>query len=199
MCPTLTCDKKDLSKHNNNDVIMIPTCYVIPQLVLQTSLIMVKGKRSSAAKEASKDSSIKNFFGTGAKKAAVKEDGDSPGKTSDYESEASRSVTPALSSGGSSPKEMEEKVMNIVTENGGGGDGEKDVKPVAGAKREVKTEDKDDLEEEGADVFSQPVEKDGDDEDVAEDEVKVKAVLETGLLGQGIAEEERRMAAENRR
>ena len=32
-----------------------------------------------------------------------------------------------------------------------------------------------------------------------EDESKVKAALQTGLLGKGIAEEERRMAAESKR
>ena len=51
------------------------------------------------------------------------------------------------------------------------------------------------MEEEGADVFSQPADEEDDDcEDKAEDKVKVKAALQTGLLGKGIAEEEERMA-----
>ena len=68
-------------------------------------------------------------------------------------------------------------------------------------KREIKTE-KDDNDEgdEGADVFSQATAgEDEEGEEEVEDESKVKAALQTGLLGKGIAEEERRMAAESKR
>ena len=52
----------------------------------------------------------------------------------------------------------------------------------------------------GEDMFNQPADKEDEEgEDKAEDKVKVKAALQTGLLGKGIAEEEERMAGENRR
>ena len=73
--------------------------------------------------------------------------------------------------------------------------------PVA-VKREIKTEQEegDDEGDEGADVFSQATAGEDDEgEEEVEDESKVKAALQTGLLGKGIAEEERRMAAESKR
>ena len=150
-----------------------------------------KGRRSSsAAKTDSPKATIKNLFG--AKKSEEKEEqGDSPGKTSDYESEASRSTTPAPSTAESSPKEVavEKEKVKIPSKSGDG-------KVAAMAKREVKEENDEDAEEEGADVFSQPADE---GEEKAEDKVKVKAALQTGLLGKGIAEEEERMAGENRR
>ena len=69
-------------------------------------------------------------------------------------------------------------------------------------KREIKTEQEeaDDEGDEGADVFSQATAGEDDEgEEEVEDESKVKAALQTGLLGKGIAEEERRMAAESKR
>merc|ERR1719225_2016045 len=66
-------------------------------------------------------------------------------------------------------------------------------------KREIKTEEEDG-DDEGADVFSQATAgADEEGEEEVEDESKVKAALQTGLLGKGVAEEERRMAAESRR
>ena len=70
--------------------------------------------------------------------------------------------------------------------------------PVA-VKREIKTEQEEEGDE-GADVFSQATAgEDEEGEEEVEDESKVKAALQTGLLGKGIAEEERRMAAESKR
>merc|ERR1719225_2122873 len=66
-------------------------------------------------------------------------------------------------------------------------------------KREIKTEEEDG-DDEGADVFSQATAgADEEGEEEVEDESKVKAALQTGLLGKEVAEEERRMAAESRR
>ena len=66
-------------------------------------------------------------------------------------------------------------------------------------KREIKTEQEEEGDE-GADVFSQATAgEDEEGEEEVEDESKVKAALQTGLLGKGIAEEERRMAAESKR
>ena len=49
-------------------------------------------------------------------------------------------------------------------------------------------------------MFSQATAgEDAEGEEEVEDESKVKAALQTGLLGKGIAEEERRMAAESKR
>ena len=62
------------------------------------------------------------------------------------------------------------------------------------SKREVRTENDEDAEEESADMFSQPA-----DGDIAEDEVEVKAALQTGLLGNGIAEQVERIAGDKRR
>ena len=69
-------------------------------------------------------------------------------------------------------------------------------------KREIKTEQEEAYDEgdEGADVFSQATAGENEEgEEEVEDESKVKAALQTGLLGKGIAEEERRMAAESKR
>ena len=66
-------------------------------------------------------------------------------------------------------------------------------------KREVKSENDEDAEEESEDMFNQPADKEDEEgEDKAEDEVKVKAALKTGLLGNGIAEEEERIAGDKR-
>ena len=63
-----------------------------------------KGRRSSsAAKTDSPKATIKNFFGAKKSEEKKEDSGDSPGKTSDYESEASRSTTPAPSTAESSP------------------------------------------------------------------------------------------------
>ena len=57
-----------------------------------------KGRRSSsAAKTDSPKATIKNLFSAKKSEEKKEEQGDSPGKTSDYESEASRSTTPAVS------------------------------------------------------------------------------------------------------
>ena len=68
-------------------------------------------------------------------------------------------------------------------------------------KREIKTEQEEvDEGDEGADVFSHATAgEDEEGEEKVEDESKVKAALQTGLLAKGIAEEERRMAAESKR
>ena len=68
-------------------------------------------------------------------------------------------------------------------------------------KREIKTEQEEgDDGDEGADVFSHATAgEDEEGEEEVEDESKVKAALQTGLLGKGVAEEERRMAAESKR
>ena len=68
-------------------------------------------------------------------------------------------------------------------------------------KREIKTEQEEgDEGDEGADVFSHATAgEDEEGEEEVEDESKVKAALQTGLLGKGVAEEERRMAAESKR
>ena len=70
--------------------------------------------------------------------------------------------------------------------------------PTVTVKREIKIEQNEGDFDEGADVFSQVVEDEEGEEEV-EDESKVKAALQTGLLGKGVAEEERRMAAESKR
>ena len=158
-----------------------------------------KGRRSSsAAKTDSPKATIKNFFGAKKSEEKKEEAGDSPGKTSDYESEASRSTTPAPSTAESSPKEA--AALMVEKEKAKGPSKSGDTKVAAGTKREVKEENDEDAEEEGVDVFSQPADEDDEEgEDKAEDKVKVKAALQTGLLGKGIAEEEERMAGENRR
>jgi len=169
---------------------------------------MVKGRRASKAGQPRQDS-IKSFFiktstGKVGKGDAENVDVDkkaedrseSPDKTSDYESEPSRSTTPAPGPGIGvlSPKQVGEKMEESEKL--------KNYASVADVvKREVKaaSDNEDGDMDEGADVFSRPgndYQGDGDD---VEDKVKVKAALETGLLGQGIADEEERMAAENRR
>ena len=65
-------------------------------------------------------------------------------------------------------------------------------------KREVKIENDDDMDE-GADIFSSQVTNDDDDDSMDAEKDTVKAALKTGMLGKGVAEEEERMAAENKR
>ena len=180
---------------------------------------MTRARSSSAKRSDSGQGNIKNFFGkkaggedAGAKEAAevaangdaaepkAKSPGQSPGKTSDYESEASRSATP---SGQASPGE--ETNGSKPAENGAqpADAGKTAADPQQGSpvvvKREIKTEEEDG-DDEGADVFSQATAgADEEGEEEVEDESKVKAALQTGLLGKEVAEEERRMAAESRR
>ena len=153
---------------------------------------MAGGRRNSRSASASKES-IKAFFTKEKPEAKEKEEEkeeeatDSPSKTSDYESEPSRSVTPA----GDTAREVERpEVKEVEAEK------PKDA-AVTTVKREIKAEQDDD--DEGADIFSQDAKDGEEEEEEAEDESKVKAALQTGLLGAGIAEEERRMAAETRR
>jgi len=153
---------------------------------------MAGGRRNSRSASASKES-IKAFFTKEKPEAKEKEEEkeeeatDSPSKTSDYESEPSRSVTPA----GDTAREVERPAVKEVE-----AEKPKDA-AVTTVKREIKAEQDDD--DEGADIFSQDAKDGEEEEEEAEDESKVKAALQTGLLGAGIAEEERRMAAETRR
>jgi len=181
---------------------------------------MTRARSSSAKRSDSGQGNIKNFFGkkaggedAGANEAAevvangdaaepkAKSPGQSPGKTSDYESEASRSATP---SGQASPGE---ETGSKHAENGAQPADAGPEKTAADprqespvvVKREIKTEEEDG-DDEGADVFSQATAgADEEGEEEVEDESKVKAALQTGLLGKEVAEEERRMAAESRR
>jgi len=181
---------------------------------------MTRARSSSAKRSDSGQGNIKNFFGkkaggedAGAKEAAevaangdaaepkAKSPGQSPGKTSDYESEASRSATP---SGQASPgEETGSKPAENESQSADAGLEKTAADPRQGSpvvvKREIKTEEEDG-DDEGADVFSQATAgADEEGEEEVEDESKVKAALQTGLLGKEVAEEERRMAAESRR
>ena len=182
---------------------------------------MTRARSSSAKRSDSGQGNIKNFFGkkaggedAGAKEATevaangdaaepkAKSPGQSPGKTSDYESEASRSATP---SGQASPgaETMGPKPAENGAQPADAGLEKTVADPRQGSpvvvKREIKTEEEDG-DDEGADVFSQATAgADEEGEEEVEDESKVKAALQTGLLGKEVAEEERRMAAESRR
>ena len=181
---------------------------------------MTRARSSSAKRSESGQGNIKNFFGkkaggkdAGAKEGAevaangdaaepkAKSPGQSPGKTSDYESEASRSATP---SGQASPgEETASKPVEDGAQPAGAGLEKTKADPQQESpvvvKREIKTEEEDG-DDEGADVFSQATAgADEEGEEEVEDESKVKAALQTGLLGKEVAEEERRMAAESRR
>eukprot|EP00092_Neocalanus_flemingeri_P007907 GFUD01008533.1.p1 GENE.GFUD01008533.1~~GFUD01008533.1.p1 ORF type:complete len:945 (-),score=300.16 GFUD01008533.1:289-3123(-) len=137
----------------------------------------VTGRRRSSVKE---KGSIKNFFGKKDDSEDVTEAGDkevtsvrsSPDKTSDYESEASRSTTPTVSSVGSSPQQ---EVSTAV-------------------KREVMTEEEEDDDGQGADLFNSTA----DAEDL-DDKAGVKAAIMSGLLSADVKDEEERMAAETLR
>jgi len=181
---------------------------------------MTRARSSSAKRSDSGQGNIKSFFGkkaggkdAGAKEGAevaangdaaepkAKSPGQSPGKTSDYESEASRSATP---SGQASPgEETASKPVEDGAQPAGAGLEKTKADPQQESpvvvKREIKTEEEDG-DDEGADVFSQATAgADEEGEEEVEDESKVKAALQTGLLGKEVAEEERRMAAESRR
>ena len=179
---------------------------------------MTRARSSSAKRSDSGQGNIKNFFGkkaggedAGAKaevaangdavEPKAKSPGQSPGKTSDYESEASRSATP---SGQASPgEETASKPVEDGAQPAGAGLEKTKADPQQESpvvvKREIKTEEEDG-DYEGADVFSQATAgADEEGEEEVEDESKVKAALQTGLLGKEVAEEERRMAAESRR
>lgn len=142
----------------------------------------VTGRRRSSVKEKAEKGSIKSFFGKKEGKEASEEITDagdvqvssvrsSPDKTSDYESESSRSTTPTVAN--SSPKQEEVK--------------EKEAAPV---KREVNTEE-DEEDGQGADMFNATA----DAEDI-DDKAGVKAAIMSGLLSADVKDEEERMAAE---
>jgi len=147
----------------------------------------VSGRRRSSVKEKPEKASIKNFFGKKPEQEAaeVAEAGDtevssvrsSPDKTSDYESESSRSTTPTVAN--TSPKQVEVKEVS-----GPGG---------AAVKREVKTEE-DEEDGQGADMFNATA----DAEDI-DDKAGVKAAIMSGLLSADVKDEEDRMAAETAR
>lgn len=186
---------------------------------------MARGKKANP-KTTPKGGSIKGFFGA-ENEAKKKEQSDSPvedkeqsdspaevavnkersasnspGRTSDYESEASRSATPSLGNGDLAPKqESGEESPKAVESNKdltASNDSANEALKIVG-KRAIEKETDDDADmEEGADVFCQPG-QDEEEEDDAEDKEKIKAALQTGLLGKEIADEEARMAAETQR
>ena len=172
---------------------------------------MAKGRRSSSAAktETSPKETIKNFF-KGPEKASKEapeevakavEGANSPGKTSDYESEAnSRSTTPAPTNSPKEAGDTMEETEKPKMKNGHTDELAKGKRKSEGVlKREVKAENDDDMDE-GADVFSSQATNDDDDDSMdAEEKDTVKAALKTGMLGKGVAEEEERMAAENKR
>merc|ERR1719186_703642 len=142
----------------------------------------VTGRRRSSVKE---KGSIKNFFGKKEASNDISDAGDkevssvrsSPDKTSDYESETSRSNTPTVSSVGSSPTQAESKDETSVA-----------------VKREVKTEEEEDEEGQGADMFNATA----DAEDL-DDKAGVSAAIRSGLLSAEVKAEEERMKAETLR
>merc|ERR1719186_441739 len=142
----------------------------------------VTGRRRSSVKE---KGSIKNFFGKKEASDDISDAGDkevssvrsSPDKTSDYESETSRSNTPTVSSVGSSPTQAESKDETSVA-----------------VKREVKTEEEEDEEGQGADMFNATA----DAEDL-DDKAGVSAAIMSGLLSADVKDEEERMKAETLR
>merc|ERR1719186_151543 len=141
----------------------------------------VTGRRRSSIKE---KGSIKNFFGKKEASDDISDAGDkevssvrsSPDKTSDYESETSRSNTPTVSSVGSSPTQEVSKDETSVA-----------------VKREVKTEEEDE-EGQGADMFNATA----DAEDL-DDKAGVSAAIMSGLLSADVKDEEERMKAETLR
>merc|ERR1719186_1155345 len=141
----------------------------------------VTGRRRSSIKE---KGSIKNFFGKKEASDDISDAGDkevssvrsSPDKTSDYESETSRSNTPTVSSVGSSPTQEVSKDETSVA-----------------VKREVKTEEEDE-EGQGADMFNATA----DAEDL-DDKAGVSAAIRSGLLSADVKDEEERMKAETLR
>ena len=143
------------------------------------------GRRRSSVKEKSEKGSIKEFFGkkpaaaTTSTETAV-EAGDSevssirssPDKTSDYESESSRSNTPVVAN---TSVKQEDSGETLVP------------------KREVmNVEDEED--DQGADLFNATA----DAEDI-DDKAGVKAAVMSGLLSAGVKDEEDRMAEETAR
>jgi len=144
----------------------------------------VSGRRKSSAKEKAENGSIKNFFGK-KETSEVVDSGDaevtsvrsSPDKTSDYESETSRSVTPIVGSADNSPKQ----------------DMVKEEDTHVSVKREVNIEEEDD-DGQGADMFNSTA----DVEDL-DDKAGVKAAIMSGLLSADVKDEEERIKAETLR
>jgi len=146
------------------------------------------GRRRSSVKEKSEKGSIKDFFGKKPAAAAPEnaaEAGDSevssvrssPDKTSDYESETSRSNTPVVAS--ISPRQEDSGATQAPS-----------TMPI---KREV-TKVEDEEEDQGADLFNATA----DAEDI-DDKAGVKAAVMSGLLSAGVKDEEDRMAEETAR
>jgi len=147
----------------------------------------VNGRRSSVKEKAGKGS-IKNFFSkksessepeepTEAGESKVVSAGSSPDKTSDYESESSRSNTPTVAN--ISPKQEEVGKPKVLNETV--------------VKREVNVAEEED-EDQGADLFNATA----DAEDI-DDKAGVKAAIMSGLLSAEVKDEEDRMAEETAR
>jgi len=105
----------------------------------------------------------------------------SPDKTSDYESESSRSGTPLVVSTSPESNCNEKKNSSV----------EMDEKMV---KREVKKEEDEDTEGQGADLFNMSV-----DAEEIDDKAGVQAAIMSGLLSAEVKDEEERIAAETAR
>jgi len=140
------------------------------------------GRRRSSVKEKTGKGSIKQFFNKKQENESA-DDGvagdasvsSSPDKTSDYESESSRSTTPVVNN--ISPKQ--EAVEKSPIESS--------------VKREVKSEE-DEEDDQGADLFNATADKEEID-----DKAGVKAAIMSGLLSADVKDEEERMAEETAR
>jgi len=164
---------------------------------------MPGSRASSRRKSSSKETSIKSFFTketSSVTDEAVKDEKCSPGKTSDYESEGSRSTTPSTD-----PSRSTTPSSSSVTEDGDTRDNSQETDVKNKKDNELKT----DVEESSVKVkreVAEAKEEDEDDMDIfataneeEDDKNDVKAALMTGLLSSEVKMEEERVAEETRR
>ena len=141
----------------------------------------------------SSSGSIKNFFSKAEEdKEEVSTKETSPDKTSDYESESSRSNTPSTAdtSRSNSPTETSlDKSAEVKVEMQE--EMKEDVKEEVDVKREVRDSSIDE-DGEGADIFTSA-------EEDSEDQEDVKAAVMTGFLTENVKKEEQRMKEETER